>query len=189
MFSTAKYLKVRSASSKRAATIIRDLANDSTLTIADRGVMLTCASIIDGIAARTSVEAKKKKAAEEQYERDITKARRESNVLVAKIPNQSILDKVAGNALHINRIDQLAVAIRTKCADRKALEWELNYWNDQSRSDLSGHIASESVRRKISSESFETDLMAKFESKKSDPTVISIAQRFSALLESNQEAA
>ena len=65
MFLTAKYLKGKSSSSKRAATIIRDLARDSTLNIADRGVMLTCASIIDGIAARTSVEAKNKKAAEQ----------------------------------------------------------------------------------------------------------------------------
>ncbi|QRM19541.1 hypothetical protein GBK02_09070 [Dechloromonas sp. TW-R-39-2] len=188
MFSTAKFLKGRSASSKRAATIIRDLANDSTLTIADRGVMLTCAQIIDGIAAKTSVEAKKKKAAEEQYERDITKARRESNALVAKLPNESILDKVAGNALHINRLDRLTTAIRTESDDKKSLAWELNYWNDQSRSDLSGHIAYEIVRRKVSAESFEADLMAKFESKKSDPVVMSITQRMTEKLEPKEPA-
>lgn len=65
----SKHLANKASTAKRTASSLRSLAEFNGLDAAGRGALLTAARIVDSMAAKTSKEAKAKKAAEDKFER------------------------------------------------------------------------------------------------------------------------
>ena len=188
MFATGKYLKDKAASARRAATTLRQLANESETSIADRGVMLTAAAIVEGIANKTAKLGKERKAAEERYERSIKAAIAEATRLLDGLPATTILDKVATVACIPDRLPYLTEDL-DKDNDASRLLRSLDYWAADTRRDLAHDMASSALRAKVAVAEEFAKTQALFNRRLADGTVTRLAERFSYITSHVQEAA
>ena len=177
MFATGKYLKDKAANARRAATTLRQLADSAENTIADRGVMLAAAAIVEGIAAKTAKLGKERKASEEKYERSLKAAIAEATKLMESLPGNTILEKVAIVACVRHRLPFLTEDL-DKDNDAERLLRSLNYWASDTRRELAHDIASSALRGKtaVAEEFAKTQEM--LNRRLADGTVIRLAERF-----------
>lgn len=186
MFATGKYLKDKAANARRAATTLRQLAESSESSLADRGVMLAAAAIVESIAAKTARLGKERKASEEKYERDLKAACIESKKLVETLPRTTVLEKVAIAAFEKHRLTYLQTELDSDQNAAQLLR-ALDYLANDRISDAYRDIASEFVRRKTPIADSFTKFKATVEQRMTDPLVIRLAERYAAILNSTVE--
>lgn len=188
MFATGKHLKDKASSYRRAATTLRQIAENSENSLADRGVMLAAASIVDGIANKTEKLGKERKASEERYERSLKAAISEATKLIDGLPAATILDKVATVACVRHRLPYLTEDL-DKDNDSGRLLRSLDYWAADTRRDMAHDIASSALRAKVAVTEEFSKIQAIFNSRLADGTVIRLSERFSYLTSPAREAA
>lgn len=186
MFATGKYLKDKAANARRAATTLRQLAESSESSLADRGVMLAAAAIVESIAGRTARLGKERKASEEKYERELKAACVESKKLVEALPRTTVLEKVAIAAFEKHRLTYLQTELDSDQNAAQLLR-ALDYWANDRISDAYRDIASEFVRRKTPMVESFAKFKATVEQRMADPLVIRLADRFTAFLPAQAE--
>lgn len=147
MFATGKYLKDKAANARRAATTLRTLSEDASLSIADRGVMIAAASIAEALANQSAKLGKERKASEEKYERELIAARQQAKKLLAQLPATSIVEKVAIVSLNSYRLKYLIDELNTDKSPEN-LRRNLNYWVENTITELANDIASALVSKK-----------------------------------------
>lgn len=188
MFATGKFLKDRAANARRAATTLRQLAESAENSIADRGVMLAAAAIVEGIAAKTAKLGKERKANEEKYERSLKAAIADATKLIDSLPKSTILDKVAIVACVRHRLPYLTEEL-DEDNDAGRLLRSLDYWAADTRRDLAHDMASSALRGKVAVAEEFAKTQAIFNSRLIDGTVIRLAERFAFVTSHVAEAA
>lgn len=188
MFGTGKYLKDRAANARRSATTLRQLAESMELSIADRGVLLTAAAIVEGVATQTARLGKERKASEEKFERDIRAARAKIKPAIDALPGATVLDKVAVTCCIQHFNDHLLRALRDDKSPSDST-WSLNYWYDQAKNDIAASLAYAVVTKKVTVESVIADLVSKHREAVANTATIRIAERFESAIHPNKEAA
>lgn len=147
MFATGKYLKDKAANARRAATTLRSLADDTSLPIADRGVMVAAAAIVEALATKSAKLGKERKAAEEKYARELKVANQKAIKLVAQIPVTTLIEKVAFVSIHYNRLKVLIEELNQRHTPRDLIR-SLDYWVETATSEIAHEIASDFVTKK-----------------------------------------
>ena len=187
MWNTAKHVKNRSSGAKRTATAIRELAGSASLDLADRGLLLKAAQVVDSMAARLSSEAKTLKAKEDAYDKALKIATAEAKRLFDLWPAQSTVDKLAiieacGNTASLNRsIGQEK--------DTAGSRWAMGYHTEQACREIPDTIAYQSVNKKLPVAELEAAAFAKYQTARSCPEVARRAASIDALLATVAEAA
>lgn len=176
MFATGKHLKDRAANARRAATTLRQLAKEIDTSVADAGVMLAAATIVEKIANQTAKLGNERKAKEEQYERDFNAALTKTTKIVSGLPNNTTLEKIAVVAFATYRLQFIAKDIET--GDKAAaLQASLKYWNDDTRRDLAHGMAADFVKGRKTLEAAMVELHERFAANQQLPAVTSLSQR------------
>jgi len=132
-------IKNHSSTAKRTASALRSLVESLDMNIADKGVLLTAAQIVDTISIRKAREAKEAKFKEEKYERDEKAARSKIHPAISAIPCGTIGEKVAAALLTSQYKGYLVKALHNDTP--KELAWDLDYWSSQSKQDSEAHLA------------------------------------------------
>jgi len=188
MFATGKYLKDKAANSRRAATTLRLLANDGDLSIADRGVMLAAAAVVETLASKSAKLGKERQASEADYERRITAARQQAKKLVSQLPDITLLDKVALISLVKNRLKYLIDELNTEKQPDRLIR-SLEYWVENATGELSSEIASAFVTKKTDMADSLEIARGVLKSNAASDHVVMIAKRYEQLTKSTSEAA
>lgn len=180
MFTTeSKRIANRAATAKRTASSLRSLAESTDLDIADRGVLLTAARIVDTLAGKTSKEAKTKKAAEEKFERDRQAAMPDATKLVNALPQTTTLDRIALVYMNSYRCTYLEQCLNAKDSPEH-LQRVLNMDVDDAIREESGHLAYKAAKEGKPMSCYQPELVGRFNRAYESPDVVRIAQRFDA---------
>lgn len=188
MSSKSTVLKNTGSAAKRTASVMRSIADDPVFDIADRGVLLAAAKIVDSYGYRKAKEATAAKAEEAKYERDNKAARAKIEPAVRALACESISDKVTITCLRNHFYSYLSRALNQPT--QREIQWELDYYAQTSISDTIASAAYWVATGKGSAEQAIQDIQSKHLEVKADPKIIAMAARFvRALQPSDQEAA
>lgn len=188
MLSRSTVLKNRGSVAKRTATAIRSISDDQVFDIADRGVLLAAAKIVDSYGHRKANEATAAKSEEAKYERANKAARAKIEPAVRSLDCKSISDKVAIACLINHFYSNLTRALNQPT--QREIQWELDYFAQQSISDTIANAAYWVATGKGTAEQAIQDIKAKHLEVKTDQKIQAIAARFvRALQQAEQEAA
>lgn len=187
MSNKSTVLKNRGAVAKRTATALRSIADDNVFDIADRGVLLAAAKIVDSYGCRKAKEAATAKAEEAKYERDNKAARAKIEPAVRSLPNQSIAEKVALACMRLGYSGYLVRSLSQPTP--REIQWELDYYSQQAASDTIANAAYWVATGKGSAEQAIKDIQAKHIAIAEDPATKALAARFIEALKPEQVAA
>lgn len=187
MSSKSTVLKNKGSVAKRTATAMRSIADDPAFDIADRGVLLAAAKIVDSYGYRKSKEATAAKAQEAKYERDNKAARAKIEPAVKALDCKSISDKVAVVCLINHFYSHLVRALNQPT--QREIQWELDYFAQQAISDTIANASYWVATGKGSAEQAIQDIKAKHLEVKTDPKILAIAGRFVRALQPTEQVA
>lgn len=179
MTTPSKRLANHAAAAKRTASSLRSLAESADLDIADRGVLLTAARIVDTLAGKTSKEAKTKKAAEEKFERARQAAMPEATKLVAALPQTTTRERVALVYMNSYRCTYLQECLNAKNSPEQ-LQRVLKMDVDDAIREEVGSIAYKAAKGGKPMSCYQPELVGRFNRAYESPDVARIAQRFDA---------
>ena len=186
---TSKHLKNRATSAKRTATALRQLGSEThSLAVADIGVLLTAAAIVERIAAKAEADATTKKAAEQKYQRDHKAALEKIKPAVEALATETTLQKVAMARCKLHFTENLTRSLG-KSITAKELKWDLEYWSYQAKSDICADGAYYVATGKTTVDKFIEDVRGKYNDVIGNPMTASIAQRFDTAIASLEQAA
>jgi hypothetical protein len=184
MTSRSSTLKNRSSVAKRTATALRSIADDPAFDIADRGVLLAAAKIADSFGYRKAKESLAAKAEEIKFERDSKAARAKIEPIVMALPHKTIAEKVVTACLvsHFN-----GYLIRTLSQPTlREIQWELDYYTESALRDTIASAAYWVATGKGNADQAIKNIESKHLEVKTDPKIISLAQRFESALQTTQ---
>jgi hypothetical protein len=187
MFRNAKHMKDRCANTRRTATSLKDLSRDASLGIADQGLLLKAAQVLDSMSERMHSEAKSLKTKELAYAKAIAGATKDATGLLALWPRSATVDKIAIIDVNNHR-SHLCTSVRDD-KTAKELGWSLNYWLDQALREIPSDIAYQSVNKKLSVADLMTTARTKFDTLRADAENILLAARIDNCLNPQQAAA
>lgn len=187
MSSRSTVLKNRGSVAKRTATAMRSIADDPVFDIADRGVLLAAAKIVDSYGYRKAKEATAAKAEEAKYERDNKAARAKIEPAVRTLDCKSISDKVAVACLRNHFYSYLVKTLNQPT--QREIQWELDYYAQTSISDTISNAAYWVATGKGSAEQAIQDIKSKYLEVKTDPKILAIAARFVRALQPSEQVA
>lgn len=165
---------------KRTASVLRTLAS-SCLDDADRGVLLTAATIADGISVKEKKAAKALKASEEKFDRAFKAAIPDAEKLLSELPRQTLRDRVALafiDSCSGSYLKQIAASNETTAKDAfRALDYEIN---DSVRNKVQS-IAYSAARTGKPVLSFKNEIENRFSALLNSPDVATIVRRLDFL--------
>lgn len=184
----SKRIANSASAAKRTTSSLRSLAESSDLDIADRGVLLTAARIIDTLASKKSKEAKTKKAAEDKFERDRQAATPDATKLVNALPKTTTRERVALVYMNSYRCTYLQECLNAKNSPEQ-LQRVLKMDVDDAIREEVGSVAYKAAKDGKPVNCYQPELVGRFNRAYESPDVVRIAQRFDAATASPSPAA
>lgn len=179
----SKRIANRAATAKRTASSLRSIAEYSDMDIADRGVLLTAARIVDTLAGKKSKEAKAKKAAEDKFERDRQAAMPDATKMVNALPQTTTLDRIALVYMNSYRCTYLEQCLNAKDSPEHLLR-VLKMDVDDAIREEAGSIAYKAAKEGNPVNCYQPELVGRFNRAHETHKVVRLAMRFDAAVAS-----
>lgn len=182
MFANSTVVKNKSSAEKRTATALRTLASATGTAPADAAVLAKAAAIVERYASQHAKEAKAKKAAEEKWARDYSKALATIEPQVKALIGTSTLEQVvAAVAMARYRIDSLRKSI-CEAKTAKDLKWDIDYWTNDGITYMVDASAAAMARGQRTADEALAIVRTGLDKGRTDPVLIALAKSVDAAL-------